>query len=284
MRQVSFLVLDVDDVLVQMKPAELAAEAAVRAPLEPALGAEKASFVQASLASSYQILRDQLWAAPGVKLPTWVELRRRIDAWQRGVTEEGHEVKQWSRDTLIAIALEDAGVSPTAALIAPAVDAYWRTLGDESRLWPDALALLDHARANGVSFHLATNSDGFLRFDDRRRTFVYDPDDARERKLARLHVLGKAGVRREDITVGDPIGKPSPKYFEKVMEDFSEKLSMSIDRRQAMAVGDSLAADVLPPMSIGVGHGAWLDRHGAGPPAAPPVRTVRSLSELIPLP
>jgi FMN phosphatase YigB (HAD superfamily) len=284
-RKVDHVIFDVDDVLIIMDEALLAAEAAIEAPLARRFGAITARKSRANFTAHYQTLLDHLRLPVGARNEVYERLRARIDAWQKGVTDAGFEVKQWSRDTLLAVAMEDAGEQPTAASVNEALDAYWATLTEKTRLYPDAAALCEKLRERGVTFHLATNSDGFLSLDDARRTFVYDPPSSAERKVARLGATQALGAARRNITVGDPIGKPGAAYYARVIQEFSDTLGRPIDLTRTLAVGDSLKADVVPFLQAGVGYGAWLVRAAAasGLDDTTQVPIIRSLAELEPM-
>jgi FMN phosphatase YigB (HAD superfamily) len=282
--KIDLVIFDVDDVLISMDRACRAGEAAVGAALLGHVGAEKAKAVADGVSAGYHTLIEHLRvASPKTGLERYRVLRGRIEGWQRGVVEAGHEVKQWSRDTLIALALEDAGLEVGSELLSVAAAGYWQVLGDSAEVFEDAITIVRELRAANVAFHLATNSDGFLTFDAKRRTFVYEPARSAQAKVARLHrLLETLELDPSDVTVGDPIGKPSAEYFQRVLADVDAKLGRPIERARAMAIGDSLSADVLPPLSIGVGHGVLLDRSGriGALPEHPHVSVVQDLLAL----
>jgi FMN phosphatase YigB (HAD superfamily) len=284
-RRVDHVIFDVDDVLINMDEALLAAEAALEAPLARRFGPLTAQKARAAFTANYQTLLDHLRLPVGERNERYEKLRARIDAWQQGVTQAGFEVKQWSRDTLLAVSLEDAGEQPTAAAVNEALAEYWQTLTNKTRLYPDAEALCDRLKQDGITFHLATNSDGFLSLDDARRTFLYDPASSAERKVARLGVTRVLGAARQNITVGDPIGKPGPEYYARVVKEFSDAQGGPINLTRTLAVGDSLKADVVPFLLTGVALGAWLVRaaRASGVDELTQVPIVRSLSELGPM-
>jgi FMN phosphatase YigB (HAD superfamily) len=251
--KIDCVIFDVDDVVVDTDAATRAATASV----ERALGRE----IGQVFARSYETLIAHL---RGQSAPDYPRLRARIEAWQRTLSE----VKQWSRECLIAIALEDAGEVPTFARVDAAARAYWQELTDKTVVYDDARALIRVLVQRGIRFHFATNSDGFLRLDDGQRTFVYDPDDSARRKLARLHMMTE--MTADNTTVGDPIGKPRPAFYERVMQ------RARATPERTLAVGDSFTADVEPFMKLGT-QGLWLKRHGPLEGNA-----VRSLKDLEP--
>lgn len=266
---IRFIVFDVDDVVIDTDRAGAAAERSVIAPLTPRIGAEAAARVQVRFSKGYDILRTQLRQPAGVKTEEFARFEQRIIGWQRGVLGAGYELKLWSRDTLLAIALEDEGFAVTRDLITPATDHYWNVLAETTLIHEDAAAILRVLRGRGVAVHLATNSDGFLAFDEAAMTFVYDPPNAVERKIRRLGKLAEIALGPIDVSVGDPVGKPKPDFYRKVLAEFGAKLGTEIDPRDVIGVGDSLTNDVMPLISLGARAGGWLVRKKLGEPPAP---------------
>lgn len=249
------VVFDVDDVMVDTDAATVAALGAVDARIGPLLKAH------------YETLIAHL---RGENPPAYPALRKRIEAWQPELTE----VKQWSRETLVAICFEDLGVKPTKADIEREAAAYWRAITEKTVVYPDAAEMARRFVRDGLTIHFATNSDGFLGFDDARRTFTYDPADSARRKIARLHMLRDVGMHEGNITVGDPIGKPHPAFYEKALE--------GLDRSATLVVGDSLSNDVLPFLKQGARVGVWLRRHGGeGEQGVPAVRSLLELEKYL---
>jgi FMN phosphatase YigB (HAD superfamily) len=280
----SSVFFDVDDVMLDMDRIAGVGVDAVRAPLEEALGAERAARVQATFHQTYRTLIRQLRSGAGTLDPEFAELRDRIRAWERGVTEAGFELKMFSRHVLMAIALDHHGIRPTARLIQGTADAYWSALAEATDVFPDARVAIDRLREDGTPFQLATNSDGFLDFDEARQTFTYDPPDAVRRKLERLDALRGIGIADAQISVGDPIGKPSPPFYRGVLEEFERFHGHAPDLSLGLAAGDSLTSDVLPFLDAGVRYGAWLQRQRTEGPALlpdrPNVAVIRDLTEL----
>jgi FMN phosphatase YigB (HAD superfamily) len=245
------VIFDVDDVVIDTDRAAVEALAAVDRRIAPLLQRH------------YETLIAHL---RGENPPEYGRLRVRIEGWQSGFVE----VKQWSRECLVAICLEDLGETPTAERVTREARAYWRAITERSTVYPDAAELARRCLAVGVSIHFATNSDGFLGFDEARRTFTYDPEDSARRKVARLHMLRAIGMNDHNITVGDPIGKPNPIFYQKALR--------GLDRGRTLVVGDSLTNDVLPFLEAGVARGAWLRRQGGEGERGVPA--VKSLLEL----
>jgi FMN phosphatase YigB (HAD superfamily) len=262
----SAIFFDVDDVMLDMdRIAHLGVEAVLE-PLAAELGEARALAVRASLGEGYATLIRQLRSGGKTELPEYAALKAKIAHWQRGVTEAGYELKMFSRHSLLAIALEQHGHRVTEALVNAALDRYWQVLTGATEMFADARAVIARLRAEGTPFLLATNSDGFLLFDEAAQTFRYDPADAVKKKLARLAALRAVGIEDAQITVGDPIGKPDPRFYQRVVADFERFYGGKPDLSRALAVGDSLNSDVLPFLQLGVGYGAWLQRERKDPP------------------
>lgn len=258
------VIFDVDDVVLNTDQAATVAEAAIREPLSVQIGREAAARVEREFSRGYDILRRELRKEEGEESPEFAALEGRIRYWQRGVLDAGFEVKLWSRDSLAAIALERSGVPVVADRVAAIAGTYWRVLHEKTEMHGDARALVTSLARRSVLVHLATNSDGFLRFDERARTFFYDPADSHERKLARMDCVRMVGLDRADVTIGDPVGKPNPTFYERVLFDLSRKVTGAIDRSRLLVVGDSLTNDVLPFLAIGAAGGVWLRRSEIG--------------------
>ena len=244
-----------------------AAQEACRAPLLDALGAEVGEAVYLDFVQGYDDLRGQLRASPGYTHAPYASRRAAIANWQRGVLDAGHELKIWSRQSLLAVALERNAVPVTADLVHGIVDdGYWQYARDHSQLREDAVSVLGALERAAIPFHLATNSDGFLVFDSAEMTFRYDPEHAAAEKRRRLRCLERVGIRPADVTVGDPIGKPDPRFFDGVVADFSARLGRPLELDQTLVIGDSLTNDIMPLVDRGAKHGAWVvAKHPAVP-------------------
>jgi FMN phosphatase YigB (HAD superfamily) len=253
----------------------------VLTPLSAAIG-EGAVPVQATFAEGYATLIRQLRSGSTTPLPEYAALEQEIARWQRGVTEAGYELKMFSRHSLLAIALAKHGYPVTHDLIHASMDHYWQVLADETEMFADARAVIERLQNDRTPFLLATNSNGFLIFDEPAQTFRYDPEDAVRRKLARLSALRAIGIQDAQISIGDPIGKPDPAFYRGVLRDFERFHGVAAELDRAMAVGDSLTSDVLPMMKLGVRWGAWLQRQRSEPPAfvEPNVAAIADLAQL----
>lgn len=272
-------ILDVDDVLVRTSDTLDAASEAMLGPLSRHLGRAQAAAVQGEFRCYMEVAIRRLRAAGHVPDDECADLMRRTARWQSGLTEAGFEVKRWSRHALVACALEARGLPVTAAVVDEAADRYWATVAARAGIYPDAATFVARLRSAGVALHLATGSDGFLTFDDARQTFAYVPTESARRKMARLRDLTSLGFAPDDVTVGDPVGKPDAAFCRLVLRRFAAVTGAEVDLAGSVVIGDSLTEDILPFLDLGVAQGVWLLRDGGarGGPCPPRVSVVRSL-------
>jgi FMN phosphatase YigB (HAD superfamily) len=193
----------------------------------------------------------------GDQTPDYAPLMADIQRWQRDLTE----IKIFSREVLMAVALQRNGEAVTASAVHGAVDHYWREVAAFTTVFSDAIAAFEQLRHRNVPFSFATNSDGFLILDEAAQSFRYDAAYNVERKRGRLSALTGQGIDARQITVGDPIGKPHEGFYRQAIEDHRQYFGDKLDLSHSLAIGDSLSFDVLPFLQAGVGHGAWLRRH-----------------------
>lgn len=284
MSELTHVILDVDDVILDMDDAAVKGEEAVRTALEAQHGATVGASVYRRFSDNYDVLRQQLRAAAGVAHAAFTTLRQRICAHQRGVLDAGYDAKLFSRECLLACALEDHGIGLSSATVVDVIGRYWAAQTEATRVYPDAAAYVGHLRAAGVAMHLATNSDGFIDYDDAAGAFVYDPARARDRKWDRMAAsMAQLDLGPDEVTIGDPVGKPDPRYYDEVIARF-ERAAGGVDWAHTAAVGDSLTSDITPYLALGVAKGAWVLRDrsvaAAAPPAPANVVIVEALGEL----
>jgi len=283
---IEFAIFDVDNVIIDTVHALEKAQWALVEALMNFMDAESAKRVENRFGFHYNTLVEQAKAGAGVIEKNFATLLGRIKAWQQGVLGEGWELKLWSREVLLAIALEQWDIRVGKELLEGCLEPYWAALTRESKIRPDAAEAIERCRQSGIAIHLATASDGFLDFNDKEETFFYHPPTAVRRKLERMKILHKLGLKDSDISVGDPIGKPDERFFSQVLLDFETKLGRKIDLGRTLAIGDSVNDDVLPLLKLGVARGAWLAVHAGleGKPGLldknPRVGVVNSLTEL----
>lgn len=279
------IIFDVDDVVIDMDAMVQAAHEGLQWGLAELLDDRTAERIVTQLKRSYATLRGQLRAgAPGHD-DAARELVRRIEGWQAGALDAGFELKLWSRQVLLAVALQDLGLKVSPQLVHAGAEAYWAAVHTHTVIPPDVPRALQRARDAGQVVHLATNSDGWMTYDAAAETFTYDPEVSNRHKRRRLQPLLELGLSAEDITVGDPSGKPFPGFYQAVLRDLKTKTGQTIDLKQVLVVGDSLTNDISPFLDLGVPAGAWILRRDPGPtprtaPERPGVSVIRTLDEL----
>lgn len=262
-----FAILDVDDVLLQTGDASQRAMQHIQPGLLRDLGELDAERVRNSFERLLRTLRSRLHSS-GEPERSYRELRERLEVLQEQITSAGYDLKEWSRQSLLACALIDCGIRPTRRLVENTADLYWDHVESFAMPFPDVPAFLAELRSSEVRVHLATNSDGFLRFKDGSGRFTYDPEYSRKRKLKRLSALWDLGFEARNVTIGDPLGKSNQAFFRQVLSDFSESAGEPIVHSLTFVVGDSLHSDVIPFLELGVPLGVWLRRSESSPPTA----------------
>ena len=255
-----YAILDVDDVLLATQQAEPRAARALLGALSGFLDSEKAAAVHREFVEGWRTLQRQHWSCAESAEEAYSALERSIAEWQRGVVEQGYQVKLWSRQALLACALASQGVEISNRLVHGVTEAYWQEMAECADVHPDAAAAVRHLGSTGCHVHLATDSDGFLVFDECEQTFTYDPEASAREKIRRLRALWALGFGPRDVTIGDPVGKPDPEFSKGTVAEFSRKIGHAIDVRRTVVVGDSFAKDVEPFLKIGVASGVWLVR------------------------
>jgi len=260
---VRYAILDVDDVVLATQQAEPGAARALRTALAPLLGDEKAATVHQEFVKNWRTMQRQHWSSNETVSDDYAALSEQISHWQQGVIEQGYEVKPWSRQALLACALVSQQVEVSERLVRDVTEAYWLELAESVGVHPDAVVAVDRLRSAGCQLHLATDSDGFLVLDEARQTFRYDPEASARGKIRRLTALWRLGFDPRDVTIGDPIGKPTLEFSRRTIADYSEKIGHDIDLRQTVVVGDSLSRDIEPFLKAGVAAGVWLVRERA---------------------
>lgn len=259
-----YAILDVDDVLLATQQTEPVAARALLTALSEKLDQEKSVAVYREFVAHWRTLQRQHWSRGETVDGDYSMLQQRIADWQRGVIEQGYEIKPWSRQALLACALASQGIEISEKLVRGATEAYWQKMTRSLTVHSDAVIALDRLRSTGCHVHLATDSDGFLVFDESEQTFAYDPEASARGKIRRLESLWRLGVEPRDVTVGDPVGKPTPEFSKRTIAEFSGKIGHPVDIRRTVVVGDSLSRDVEPFLRVGVAFGVWLVREQSG--------------------
>jgi FMN phosphatase YigB (HAD superfamily) len=270
------VILDVDDTVIGTDVAVAAGVAAVGDAC--GMGRERGAKIQEGFERAYALIKSWVMGWRGADEPELASLLACARRYQAPVLDAGFELKYWSRETMLAWALERAGAEVDGPLIESVMRVYWRTVAGATRIAPGALETLAALRDAQVPLVLATNSDGVLRWDAAATAFAYEPTHARAVKIERLRAaLVQLAVPEGEVLVGDPVGKPTAEFARRVM-DAVVALHGPRDFGRALAIGDSFPGDVEPFLRLGVGGGVWLRTRGVGVCDDPRVETFPHLA------
>lgn len=140
----------------------------------------------------------------------------------------------------------------------PIANAYWEAFFGAAKVYPDAAPALDALRAKGLRIGLGTNMTA----------------DWQHRKMVRFGLIDRFDffVTSEEAAAE----KPSPRFF--AMCERKARCPAA----ECLFVGDNLELDVRGALRAGM-DAAWLQPDAEKRAAHPDVRSVASLSELVPL-
>lgn len=253
---------DVDDTLVNTASPEAMAAAAVGIAkvFKANYGTKIAESVQGEFirlfnlaVAGYRVVDPQEWKnIPGGESAI-EELHRRIDALQPGTIKKYGKAKKWSREIFIKIASQNVGVDTSAEVILEAADAYWMTLAEECKVFPDALRLFREIEGHNRPIFLITGSDARLRLD-KKGEFVYEPEVSEALKRERIEILRNKGINFKSVSIGDPIDKPHKEFYLKGVKNAQDELGDSFSFENSIMVGDSYKGDLqVPKDELGFG-------------------------------
>jgi putative hydrolase of the HAD superfamily len=212
--------------------------------------------VDASWESTCAVVAEPAGVDPRALVPALVEARRRF--WtdpEHNRRERVNMLGAWGQ--IAARALEGCGRPGDALALAMAED-YAVRRREAMRLFPDALATLEHFRAAGAALGLVTNGDARQQRDKIERHGLARFFDV-------IVIEGEFGA-----------GKPDEAVYRHTLA------ALRTAPAAAMMIGDHLEFDVEGSQRVGV-RGIWLDRPGEGLPQGSdvrPHRIIRGLAEL----
>ncbi|MDD9932828.1 MAG: hypothetical protein OXT09_04455 [Myxococcales bacterium] len=131
-----FAILDVDDVLLCVAEASYSGMAQVQRALQRHLAARDAQRVCEAFGRHLSTLAARLHQA-GTPAPAYVQLRARLEHLQEPILRAGYDLKEWSRQAVLACALIDCDIAPGRRVIDDAADAYWRHIEEKAGLHVD---------------------------------------------------------------------------------------------------------------------------------------------------
>lgn len=194
------------------------------------------------------------------------DLDRRVAAAQGRVEARWGSTMRFSREVLLYLSAQDAGVILSAELLWSTIDAYWEHYRANPVFVEGAKEFMS-ALDSVAPTYIMTGSDARMRLL-RSGAFEYDPEGSREVKARRLGALRDAGLSYADAFIGDPINKPEPEYFEGALAAIRTQLPDA--SHEVVVFGDSIASDLNTPLETGIASQGILyseGRDGVGTPA-----------------
>ncbi|MCC7364683.1 MAG: HAD family hydrolase [Dehalococcoidia bacterium] len=169
----------------------------------------------------------------------WSQLRAAIRREAMEFWKDEAAVGHWrvrlveAREHVVKLALAAEGMDPG---LAPRInDRYGEEVGGRIKLFDDALATLEHCRAEGYRLALLTNG----------------PADMQRGKIARFDL-----EKHFDAVVIEGVfghGKPNREVFDHALT------AVDVRPEEAWHVGDNLYADVGGAKNVGI-HAVWIHR------------------------
>jgi len=149
----------------------------------------------------------------------------------------------WSRELWLRLA--SARVTPNIAV--SATQKFWRVIAIKAREYDDSYGFLRWLRRDHPEWELVvvSSSDSHLYVKDGK--FVYDPEYSDQGKRNRIPA-SLLDISGNNIFVGDPISKPRPEFWERVLTNICYNQGEDI----AIMVGDSYASDIIGVSRYGI--------------------------------
>ena len=215
--------------------------------------------------AGYRVTDSEGWkSVPGGEEAS-KELHNKIDALQTETIERFGKAKKWSREIFIKIAVDNLGIAVSPQVILEAADSYWMTLADSCEVYPGALELLEKIYQHQRPIFLVTGSDARLTMSERGE-FVYEPTISEALKRERIEILRSKGVNFSTVSIGDPLDKPHPEFYEKSIKAAKEQLGADLDLNNAIMIGDSYKGDLeVPKNHFNFGLVALFSSEQSGP-------------------
>ena len=173
--------------------------------------------------------------------------------WDVVVTcKESPSELTWSRELWLCASLQS--ISPYIAM--EAANSFWNGIATKAHEWEDSYGFLRWLRRDHPEWELVvvSSSDSHLYVKDDK--FVYDPEYSDEGKQNRIPT-SLFDISGNNIFVGDPISKPRPEFWERVLTN------IGYNQREdtAIMVGDSYSADIIGVSQFGI-IPILIDREG----------------------
>lgn len=193
----------------------------------------------------------------------------------------------WSRELWIQLAAETwGGLSPRSAF--EAAGYFWEGVKQATQFYPDAAEFFTGLIADNLStlyperprLVFVSSSDARLIPDKKNLKLLYSPEDAKRLKFARM-VFRTIRYRPMYAFIGDPISKPHPEFWQKVLRGIGYKQGEDL----AIMTGDSYRVDIQGISQFGI-IPVLIDREGTVNPADVPeakyvIRSLEALKNII---
>lgn len=248
---------DIDDTLIATAKNSITAAEGIADILKNTFGQETSKKIQNKFIELFHLLymghtNSGNWDSKGLK-QNHEKLVEKIFSLQKNIIAEGYNLKKWSREILIKIALDDLGLRYSSEQICEAADAYWMKISKLSDPFSDALFLIREIKKHKRPIILVTGSDARLILKPNGQ-FEYDPKYSEALKRERVIILSDKGVGFDGISIGDPEDKPHLDFFQKAVHTAEDNLGHKINLKDAIMVGDSYSADLqVPKEKMGFG-------------------------------
>ncbi len=186
----------------------------------------------------------------------------------------------WSRELHAALAGKRVQRTLSPEQSVEAAEIYWTGIRNYGRPFSDTQALINHLDSQSIGYHLFSSSD--FRLKSHSGTWQYDPEYSASRKMERMTELRHFGIKPESITIGDPVDKPEPAFYAKMLRIASEAVKKTIEPQQSIIVGDSYVVDVqVPVQQLHFLRGYWLRRGEKSAQLSENIFSISSLEEII---
>lgn len=244
---------DIDDTLIDTAGTTLSASEGIRKVFLAKHSPEQAKQVKDNFNHIFQLMMTGLhmsnteeWQKVPEDKKAFDKLMKNIENSQVRVKKRYGVIKKWSREVLIKLAAEKAGLSVTPQLVHEGADAYWLVLTEQTTVYPHALSLIKEIKKHNRPIYLITSSDGRLKMDNKGQ-FDYDPEYSEALKRQRIELLREKGVNFNSVSIGDPEDKPHLDFFQKGIRIAEKDLGQNIDLSNAIMIGDSFTGDLQTP-------------------------------------
>ncbi len=251
---------DIDDTLIDTAGTSTSASEGIKIVLAPHCGETKAQEVQSNfnaafnlMVQGYRVRSQKDWQNIDGGKKAFDDQLNDVESRQLQIKKDYGHAKKWSREIFIKLAAEKANIEITPDLVHEAADAYWLTLTQKVKIFPDAKQLSDVISKHQRPLYLVTSSDARLKMLPSGQ-FIYGPEYSEALKRQRIELLRNRGLQFNMVSIGDPEDKPHLDFFTKAIRIAEAELGHSVDLSKAIMLGDSFDGDLqTPKQKLGFG-------------------------------